>query len=97
MSALSSNYRAACVAYIRAFEKKHGYEFDGWVADEVGGIASFIDQYFFSLLEIIYDIDSKQPKGRIFEWQDACVENVPQYINYKSWCMGWRFEQLKQE
>jgi len=96
MSVLSSNYKAACVAYIRAFEKKQGMEFFGWIGDYVGELADF-SGWVFNLSDIIHDIDTKQPKGNIIAWYDACIDNAPQRINYSSWCMGLRFEQLTKE
>lgn len=33
---------------------------DGWVGDEVGGIASFACQYFFNLADIILDLKTKR-------------------------------------
>lgn len=71
---LKQNYELACDAYITAFVYKHGYEFTGWVADQVGGIAEFIEQYFFNMEDIRYDIDNKLPKDKIFEWQDYGIE-----------------------
>ena len=38
----------ATATIILLFEEKHGYEFSYWVGDEPGGIACFIDQYFFN-------------------------------------------------
>jgi hypothetical protein len=73
---------------------------DGWVCDEVGGIASFACQYFFNLSDIILDLNTKQPKGNILNWQSEDVDfnmfnEKQQHINYKSYTMGLRHEQLK--
>lgn len=73
-SRVKENYQNACNEYIDIFVKKHGYAFTGWVADEVGGLAEFIEQYFFNMDNITYDIDNKLKKDVIFRWQDYCVE-----------------------
>lgn len=87
--------------YIRKFSNKQGLKFDYWVGDNlVGGnfeIASFINQYFFSLSEIIYDINSKQPVGLILDWQEHSVDSQirgAQQINYYSYSLGLRYEHL---
>jgi hypothetical protein len=66
----------------------------------VGGIASFACQYFFNLSDIILDLNTKQPKGNILDWQSEDVDfnmfnEKQQHINYKSYTMGLRHEQLK--
>ena len=92
---LKKRYESACNAYIHIFCKKQDIEFDFWVADEVGGIACFISQYFFNLSDIILDIETEQPRGSILDWQNTEVdrhfagEEKP-YINYKSYTMGLR-------
>ena len=96
---LHVDYCKICNDYILAFEKKQGIVSDGWVGDEVGGIASFACQYFFNLSDIILDLNTKQPKGLILNWQSEDVDfnmfnEKQQHINYKSYTMGLRHEQL---
>ena len=96
---LHVDYCKICNDYILAFEKKQGIVSDGWVGDEIGGIASFDCQYFFNLSDIILDLNTKQPKGNILDWQSSDVDfnmfnEKPQHINYKSYTMGLRHEQL---
>ena len=75
MKTLKERYEGVCNAYVKAFVKKHGYEFTDWIPTErVGEIACFVEQYFFSLSDIIYDIDNKLPNGLIFEWQEYLVD-----------------------
>jgi hypothetical protein len=87
-SIVKEEYQKACNEYVALFEKKHGYQFTGWVADHVGGIAEFIEQYFFSMGDITYDIDNKLKKNVIFKWQDYAVEkgmdNKP-YVNLQNY------------
>ena len=98
--ALKAYYEKACNEYIKAFCKKQEIEFDYWISDEVGGIASFIDQYYFDIQTIRYDIDTDQPKGLILQWQNDCVDNamskfeqnkLPE-INYIAYSKGVRFK-----
>lgn len=83
---LKEDFEFACEEYLREFIQKQKYEFSFWVCDEIGTIACFIEQYFFSMNEIKFDIDHNAPKGLIFEWQDACLEMkydyIPTYENY---------------
>lgn len=97
---LKTEYDIICNTFVEKFAKKHGLEFDGWIADEIGGIASFIDQYFFNLSDIILDLTTNQPKNSILKWHDDEVEynmyfEEPRYINYKSYIMGLRQKDLK--
>jgi hypothetical protein len=92
---LQSNYNNAVNEYIKVFEKKHGYYFTDWVGSEVGGIACFIEQYFFNFSDIKLDIDQKVKKNLIFEYQDDCLSHPKKTINFKSYVMGLRFEDIK--
>jgi len=75
MKNIKEKYEKICSAYVHVFVKKHGYEFTDWVADDVGGIACFIEQYYFSLDDIRYDINNDLPKNLIFEWQEYLIDN----------------------
>ena len=95
MSTLSERFDKLADTYIKKFVKKHKYEFSSWVADEVGGIACFIEQYFFSYDDIRQDIDNDYPKDLIFQWQDDSLENQNKTaMNLKSYAMGLRFKDL---
>jgi len=73
-TALQINLENAINDYIRVFVKKHGYEFSYWVSGEVGGIACFIDQYYFNFDDIRNDIDKKVKRELIFKKQDKEVD-----------------------
>jgi len=92
---LQNKYESVCEKYIQVFSKKQDVEFDGWIGGQIGGIAEFIGQYFFNFQDIVWDINSKQPKGTILQWQDDCLENAPKSINYFSYTKGLRFSDLK--
>lgn len=99
IQAIIKSYECACNEAIEEFCKKQDIEFDGWVSDEIGGIALFISQYSFSIDDIILDLRTKQPKGLILQWQDDYIEesikvNFPLNLNYKSYTMGARFNLL---
>lgn len=92
---LKSDYEKVCQNYITAFAKKQGYEFDYWIGDDIGGVASFGEYYTLNLNDIRTDIDSGIKAGKIFEWYDGEVKfnmslKFPTWINYKSWLKGAR-------
>ncbi len=97
---LKKQYEFVCNEYVQKFCNKQEMESDGWVGNDVGGIMSFACQYFFSISDIVFDINYKQPKGLILQWQNDGVEHnifndKNENINYKSYAMGLRYEQLK--
>jgi len=85
--------------YLQKFIKKQDIDFDGWVADDVGGIASFCCQYFFSFDDIRYDIDNDCEVGLILNWQqdgvDYHMKGKFDTINYRSYHKGLRYEDLE--
>ena len=97
---LNKRYEFVCNEWVEKFCNKQHIDFDGWVGDEIGGICSFACQYFFNLSDIILDLNTKQPKGFILAWQSEDVDfnlfkKNRQHINYKSYTMGLRHNQLK--
>jgi hypothetical protein len=98
---LREKFQKIANKYIKQFVKKHGFEFDYFIGDNFE-IASFIEQYTFSLDDIRYDIDNECKPGLIFQWQDDCVEfhfegeDNPD-INFRSYSMGMRFEILQEK
>jgi hypothetical protein len=90
---LKTDYQNACNAYVKAFCKKHGFDYSDnfWVADEAGTTAC-IGDYFIDMQTIISDIDLNAPEDDFLTWYDYCVEmhdfgseNTP---NFKSWISG---------
>ena len=97
---LKDEYKKVANEYINSFVKKHDYEFSGWVANDVGGMACFIEQYFFNFDDIRYDIDNKLKKDFIFKWQDDSIDyhfnsdvDRPS-INLRSYHNGLRYSDL---
>lgn len=95
---LKERYEACCSEYLQKFVEKQEIEFDYWIGGTIGGLASFIDQYFFSMDDIIYDIEHNCEVGLILSWQDDGVEfgeETGHYINYHSYAIGLRYSDLK--
>jgi len=94
LSELKTTYELACNEYAYKFARKQDIHFDGWIGTP-GQLTSFIDQYFFSMDDIIYDINHKCQKGLILKWQDEGIENSDFRMNYASYAKGLRFTDLK--
>ena len=104
LNQLKKQYEFVCNEYVKKFANKQGVEFDGWVADEVGVVASFISQYFFNMTDIVLDINTKQKAGLILEWQSMSVEynllkseSERNFINYHSYIKGVRYMDLEKK
>lgn len=95
---LIESYSKVCNEIIREFAKKQGFEFYDWVGNETGGFVSFDDSYYFNLDDIIHDLKTSQKKWFIVKWQEDSVEahfkGITDTINYKSYCMGARYDLL---
>ena len=91
MTDLQERYEEACNDYVILFSAKHSLEFSGWT-DEIGGIAGFIEQYFFSMTDIVYDINTNQSKYLITQWQDEMTyRTIPdKRCNFQSYSKGYR-------
>jgi hypothetical protein len=85
----------ALTAYIHAFERKHDCEMGFAVCNDLMGTLCFGDN-FFSMDNVIFDVENDLPANMIYEWQAAGVEAhfkdaaTPQ-INLQSWHMGARY------
>lgn len=92
---LKERYEACCNEYVQLFADKQGIEFDYWIGDIVGGLASFGEEYYFQMDVIVYDITNECEPGLILKWQNDTMEyndtNIPP-INYRAYAMGYRYE-----
>jgi hypothetical protein len=89
------DYNEVANELVNRFAKKQDLYFDYWVADRVGEIGCFSHTYFFTLSDIIHDLESNQPKGLILEWQDKTLENDRENrINYYAYTTGLRYSEL---
>lgn len=80
--------------YIEKFEKKHGLNFEFAVNDDLMGVICFGCVFYFDINDIVYDIDTKQPKHLIIDWLYDTM-NQDKYINFQSYSNGLRYEQIK--
>ena len=63
MKTLKQKYEQIANDYINEFSKKHEIDFDGWIGEDIGGVALFGD-YFFNFDDLRYAIDN----GLSFDW-----------------------------
>lgn len=94
-----NEWESVCDRWIKIFCEKQQLEFDGWIGDEIGGVASFSCTYFFNLLDIILDITTKQEPEFILRWQEEYADYAIAFpdgksINYLSYTKGARFDML---
>jgi hypothetical protein len=86
----------AITGYIKAFEKKHDVFYEWAVVDDLTGVLNFGDHYF-SMSDIVYDVDNKLPIMLIFEWQEACLNahflGDEKQINLQSYAKGLRYHE----
>lgn len=94
LNELKNKYELICNDYVIFFCNKQEMDFEGWVGDVVGGIA-YCNDFFFDFLNIVLDINSKQPKGLIVDWYYENMENPEKSINYHSYTKGLRISDLK--
>ena len=78
--------------YIKKFEKKHGLTFEFAVLDDLMDTICFGCVFYFDMADIIYDIDTKQPKGLIIDWLYESMEET-EPMNFYSYSKGLRYEQ----
>ena len=57
-------------------------------ADEHLGIAHFDVNYWLNVSDILYDLKTDQPKGRIIEWNEKATEYQGSYCTYKAYTLG---------
>jgi len=89
MSKTVNEYENLCNSLINDFVKKQGYGFSYWIKN-VGEIACFIEEYYFNLTDIAFDLKNKVKKGIIFEWQEHCLE-YNETISFDEYLKGKRF------
>lgn len=85
---LITQYEKYCNEILKAFCEKQEMNNEGWVGEQIGGIAMCSD-FFFNFLDIVWDLNSEQPKGKIIEWYDTTLDAVmgeKAMINYVNFC-----------
>jgi hypothetical protein len=63
-------------AFIQAFEKKHGVEFDYWLDEIPCGLASFNGSYFFEFEDMYIDLASNIQEGLILDFHDSMLDRL---------------------
>ena len=81
-------YRCACNALLRLFCGKQGFDPADtyWVAGRVGETADCAS-YFFTMDDIIADLEEDAPPGKILEWYNK-LEELGYKVNYRHWLHG---------
>ena len=95
LNELKKQYEFVCNEYVKKFSNKQDVSFEFWVADQIGGIACFGDILYFNFMDIVWDINSKQPKGAIVDWYYDNLDIPGKSINYFSYTKGLRVSELK--
>jgi len=93
LNKLKRQYEFVCNEYIDAFIKKQSMSFNGWVGDTIGCIA-LCNDFYFNFQDIVWDINSKQPKGLIIDWYYESLDTPEKSINYFSYTKGARVSDL---
>ena len=91
-----TDFEKAAKLLVDLFCTKHSVDLDDMVNGDITDVLCFGDN-FFTLSDIYYDLKNDIPKRLIFEWQyyvtEYCIVNdVQKHINFKSYCMGARFD-----
>ena len=92
-------YHAICKEIVEKFSEKQNLDFDFWVGDDIGGVASFSCSYFFSLQDMVLDLETQQIPGFIIQWQEESTDfnlmkEDPIFINYISYIGGMRYGKI---
>lgn len=90
---LKETYEFVCNEYLQKFCNKHELQNEGWVNNHVGGIA-YCSDFYFNFHDIVWDINSKQPKGKIIEWYFESIDNAEKSLNYYSYTKGLKFKDI---
>ena len=94
IKSIKKEYEKVVKKYIYYFSKQQNLNFDGWVGDEIGGIAWFGD-IAFNFSDIMMHLNTNQPKENIIQWHFDNIENHQKtLINYKSYIMGLRIKDM---
>lgn len=89
LNKLKKHYEFVCNGYITKFCKKQKMNFNGWVGNIVGGIA-YCNDFYFNFNDIVWDVNSKQPKGTIVDWYYEYLDTPEKSISYYSYTKSLR-------
>lgn len=71
---MKNKYDLVCSAYVNTFADILGIEFDNWVGDNVGEVANFSDDSFYSFEIVKYFVDNAIDADTIQDWYDYTLE-----------------------
>jgi len=91
---LKKQYEFVCNEYVTKFCNKQELIFEGWVGDTIGGVACCND-FYFNFHDIVWDVNSNQPKASIIDWYYSNLKEAEKSINYYSYTKGLRISDLK--
>lgn len=94
MTELEKKYNQVCQEYVDLFCEKQEMDFEHWVGSQFGGVVVCSDMYF-NFQDLVWDVNSKQPKDLITEWYYETLDNPERSINYYSYSQGLRYEDIK--
>ena len=84
MKPLKERYHKICLEYCTIFANKQGFEEWSFIRGASGhGIGYFLaadGDFAFDVQDVIYDIDSDQPKRFIFRYLDFCLSLFPKKV-----------------
>lgn len=92
---LKAAFIKAVDAYMDEWCTKHGFEYgyDGWVADDTGGIC-MVGDYFVNFDDARYDIDNDLPETMYFDWYEYALDvyevDTDRKITLEAYANGYR-------
>lgn len=94
LNKLKKQYEFVCNEYVYKFCNKQEMDFEGWVGDTIAGIA-LCNDFYFNFQDIVWDVNTKQPKGSIVDWYYQNLDTPEKSINYYSYTKGLRVSEIK--
>lgn len=73
---LKSKYEKYCNEYLKKFQEKQGLREGSVYWESVIGGDILFDIHRFKFLDIVWDINSKQPEGLIFKWDQYFIDSL---------------------
>lgn len=105
MENLKKNFESAAFAYLRAFCKKHDYDFDAayWIGGHVGGVVDLGETMFVDMATIRVDMDMNSPVDEFEKWSEYClrlgiagVKSTPSFRNWINGCRKMSEEKIQE-
>jgi hypothetical protein len=80
------DYGKASGNIIELFESKQDLQFEFWCGE--GFAVACISDLFIDIADIIFDLETEQPKGRIVEWysEKQSSKFIEKMVNYPTYC-----------